>query len=137
MNGRKIADALLRPAIIETKISTFKMRRVGQFLAKWTTDHTKCGPKTAQPIYTYEVNIECDPVLDSNGFIIDNLTIHEYFVKTYGTIPRPAVSCERMAAHGVKSIKRECDRVGTKVRKIAVTVSGMPGAELTAEWSRL
>lgn len=120
----------------DPEISCFKMRRQGQFLAHWSSTATKCGPSTAQPIYTYECNITCEPSLDENGFIIDNLKVHEYFVKTYGTTALPAVSCERMAAHAVKSIKRACVKEGMSVLFVSVMVSGMAGAELTAEWSK-
>lgn len=115
-------------------ITCFKMRREGQFLAKWSREETKCGPAEAQPIYQYACDIVAAPELNDSGFIIDNLEVHRYFLNTYGTRPLPAISCERMAAHGVKSIKRMCETEGVTLISISVSVSGMTGAWLTAEW---
>lgn len=120
---------------IDPEISNFKMERDGQFLAKWTNEATKCGPASAQPIYQYKCVLVCAPSLDENGFIIDNLQIHDYFVKTYGKA-LPAVSCERMAAHAVKTIKRMCQKDGLAIEQVSVSISGMPGAWLTAEWRK-
>jgi hypothetical protein len=119
---------------IDTELSSFRMKREGQFLANWSTLATKCGPATAQPIYQYTCDIVTGPSLDEQGFIIDNLAVHQYFVDTYGKAPLPAVSCERMAAHAVKSIKAACKKIGLPLHSVAVAVSGMSGAWLTAEW---
>ena len=117
-----------------TEITSLKIVREGQFLAKWTSTATKCGPETAQPIYEYTCTVECLPSLDPNGFVLDNQDIHAYFVKTYGTKPLPAVSCERMAIHAVKTLVRKCISISLAVTRISVSVSGTKGAWLTAEF---
>lgn len=119
---------------LDTEITCFKMLREGEFLANWTTMATKCGPLTAQPIYKYVCDITTAPQLDENGFILDNLEIHNYFVKTYSK-QLPAVSCERMAAHAVKTIRLMATRIQLPLISVSVSISGMPGAWLTATYN--
>lgn len=119
------------------------LKRKGTFHAHWNSTHRMCGVPTRSYSgrellsyqYSYECLIEAGTKLDSNGFIIDQLKVDEYFNTKYEKVG-PAKSCEIIAQHAVKDIADMLkDNDGMKeVYRIAVTVAFNELASMTCEW---
>lgn len=118
------------------------LKRKGTFHAHWNSTHRMCGVPTKSYSgrellsyqYSYECLIEAGTKLDSNGFIIDQLKVDEYFNTKYEKVG-PAKSCEIIAQHAVKDIADMLKDNGMKeVYRIAVTVAFNELASMTCEW---
>lgn len=130
------------------------LNRKGEFPCHWLSTDNMCGTiNTTEPIYSYDCRIETADILDSHGFIMDQLMVDDYFQKRYTHTPEErrgirsrqrhhAVSCEQIAINGVNEIKRMLEDHMLKetgisvIYKIAVTISfGPKHASITAEWT--
>lgn len=69
----------------------FLVKREGQFTVK-TFGENHCGLKPLLAV-KYNVEITCGPTLDERGFLIEQLSIDEFFQKNTET----DLSCERFA----------------------------------------
>lgn len=72
----------------------FKQNAKGKFAVHVSGD-THCGPDHSSPkIFDYEVEIEYthDKRLDNQGFLLDNLTFHDYFMG----LGHVDISCEKL-----------------------------------------
>jgi len=91
---------------------------------------------TQRPTYTFTCELETEDRLDSQGFILDNQKVVEYFNSTYQTyVPIEPLSCERIAKRAVDklvSMLRENNQVPLYV---AVTIGGSAEAMLTCKWA--
>ena len=136
------------------------MRRSGTFLCRWNSTDGKCGTRDhLTPVYHYECVIEALPVLDQNGFLMDQLDIDKYFqnryygdqVPTYslhnptGTPSHPPRSCEQIALNAINDITyllrghlnktHGAMDVGSIVKSVRVSVGVDQQAVMTAEWT--
>lgn len=93
----------------------------------------KCGlPDTST--FNYSVKIEgTDARLSAEGFLVENSRIQQYFDKTYKKV-QPVKSCERIACDAARALGEMIRREGRDVVSVTVTISGTPGANLTAIW---
>jgi hypothetical protein len=119
------------------------MDRKGKFQCNWLTTHRKCGAGAdTKPIYEYRCIVETADILDSNGFIYDQLEIDTYFKNRYKR-KQKALSCEYLAINAVMNVKRliqsHLEKSGagkSAIHRIAVTISLEDGpAQMTAEWT--
>jgi hypothetical protein len=122
------------------------MTREGGFVCHWITPHGKCGTsKDIRSTYFYKCVIEAKPVLDSNGFLFDQLEIDKYFQRRYrddppGSVPR---SCENIAMNAVADITnllavRMMEEHGAPLDKIIerleVSIGADSQAMMTCVW---
>lgn len=111
-----------------------RMERVGHFEVKnHGATPTQCG-KLGTLKFRYRVMIYSNSrALDVHGFIVDQLAVHNYFVREWGTrsAKAPLMSCERMAMYAAAGIGQF-----TGVHRVDVTIWGSKAAGLTAIWRR-
>jgi hypothetical protein len=120
-----------------------KMVRKGTFQCYWKSTENMCGLSGSQaPSYNYVCEIECGPVLDKHGFLVDQLDVDKYFQEKYRKgFPQPARSCERTAMECLNDVKYMVETHMMKswgysdIRRIAVTIFVNEVAAMTAEWS--
>lgn len=113
----------------------FKMKRTGTFQAYWTSTHNVCGTDPSlRPVYTFVCEIETPSQLDSQGFILDNMLIAQYFTQKYATKAIEPLSCEMIAMRAVNDITNMIAERNIAPYRVAVTIGGSALAELTYEW---
>lgn len=110
------------------------LKRKGQFAVTWThTNETQCGSLGTQ-VLSYAVTIVGNArCLDSNGFLIDNNVVDEYFKEKYRSIGK-FESCERIAMVACDDLRARLK--GKPIESIEVTIAGSSLAQLTARWDR-
>jgi hypothetical protein len=88
--------------------------------------------------YKYAVKIEAtDESLSSEGFVIENSRVHNYFHTRYCSgRPWKAMSCENMAIKAAMEIGRTLVKENISVHTVQVTITGSNNARLTAVWKR-
>lgn len=109
-------------------MSVFTLHRHGGFLLQ-QKGKNHCGikkPHCAIDVL-YEVWIVCDKrSIDSRGFIVDQINIHNYFKQ----IGSSSLSCERLAVHAVfdiyHMIQQENQEGCEFLKKIAVKIAPGP-----------
>ena len=98
---------------------------------------TQCGAKGTQ-ILSYRVRIGgMEKHLTSQGFIIDNNAIHDYFMAKYRAV-QDFESCERIASAACRDFKAMFGQAPlelVKVRFVEVMVGGSPVAAITSRWN--
>lgn len=124
-----------------------KMIRRGRFECHWRTTENMCGITSSNtPSYNYVCEIECGPVLDQHGFMIDQLDVDKYFqtkwsARAGGYTGHIALSCEKMALACVDDVKYLVEAHMMKaagfseIHRLSVTISFNETAAMTAEWS--
>jgi hypothetical protein len=112
-----------------------QMVRQGTFVVQKPGVDGQCGAKGTQ---TFEYKVVLDSSskhLNSKGFIIDNLLIHQYFVNKYNYKSQAKfVSCEMMATIAVRDLRKMFEKANIKVYGIQCSISGMKGATMWARW---
>lgn len=132
------------------------MKRNGNFKCNWRSADGKCGADTdLSPMYYYDCHIEAAAdILDSHGFIVDQLEIDRYFQQRYDGTPKnfrqPDVcpdfnhhpqSCERIALNAVVELKQMIEKHLIKetgvarLHKVSVSIGFNNLAVMTAEWT--
>jgi hypothetical protein len=123
-----------------------KMVRRGSFAENGVTTENMCGvTQSSNPTYNYVCEIECGTILDSHGFMIDQLDVDRYFqVKFAASLKNPqgvtGISCERMAIVCLEDVKYMVESHmmkstgGSEIHRIAVTIYFNDTAAMTAEW---
>lgn len=100
------------------------MRRTGTFVYQPTGEY-HCGTEHAPNIQArYEVEVECLPHLDERGFLVDQMTIREFF-RGIGVV---TMSCEQLVqwcAQALVDHVRE-ERPGCPVMRCRVRISPEP-----------
>lgn len=95
----------------------------------------KCGLPDAQE-FSYTVRIYgTDKSLSPEGFIIENSRVQLYFDRTYAHVKQYR-SCELIASKAAEALGRKLVSEGISIDKVSATISGTPGAQLTAVWER-
>lgn len=109
---------------------TLSLEREGEFSVRWTeSNDTQCGPTKLTDIMIYKAKITMNgAMLDDNGFIVDNMFIHYYFLEKYKEV-RIFESCERIAIAACKDLK---EKIGERLMAVEVMIAGTPQARLTA-----
>lgn len=108
------------------------LQRVGSFSAHAPVNRHQCGRQGLQN-FSYSVAIKGGAdTLDSQGFLIDNRAVQQYFDKTYSLnhTLKEVPSCEQIAL-------KACEDFRTLVPKskgVRVTISGSPQAKISAVW---
>lgn len=114
------------------------LEREGEFRPKGMVEtSTRCG-QIGSPVYKYYVKIDAtDKSLTTEGFIIENSRVHNYFITRYCSGRRfTARSCELMAAKAAMDIGRTLVKEGISVTRVLCTIFGSNNARLTAEWKK-
>lgn len=92
------------------------IHREGSFRMEEPATATKCGPPDIIE-FRYECCIHTSEAhLDENGWIVDGMTIHNYF--TLHLAKQEFVSCERLTLQAVNDLRRlapGCSRVEVKL----------------------
>lgn len=117
---------------------SLSIERKGQFSVRWSgSNRTQCGPEGNRTLY-YAVQILGDEEhLTTEGFIIDNRAIHDYFVREYANV-RDFLSCEAIACKACRDLKAMFGQGklrNVKIHGIRVSVGGSPDAKITAAWT--
>lgn len=105
--------------------SRFILNREGTFHIETVPGTDHCGTLPSFDV-KYHVKAECSALLDSRGFLVDQILIDRYFQ----TIRRVAVSCEKLAQgclSGVKSVLLR-DNPTLIIHGLEVTLSPAPYA---------
>ncbi len=92
----------------------------------------QCG-RAGTHEFTYTVVIECDPVVDERGFIIDSLTVKGYFEAAFGHIEGPMPSCELMCIRAARDL---ASITGPTCRRVEVEIGTDALAGLSTVWER-
>lgn len=95
----------------------------------------QCGQEGTQH-YNYKVSISGDSEhLDSQGFLIDNMVIKQYFEQTYEIKQSQCKSCEDMACRAIEWIQKFCKENGVEgITRIYVELWGSEKSFIQAEW---
>jgi hypothetical protein len=115
-----------------------RLERSGKFNAATSMipNRKKCGSMSST-VYSYTVRVEAtDRRLTSDGFVLNNELIHEYFVGKFGVKASKwdAISCELMAMTAATELaKLICDQ-GVDCHQVDVSITGSNGARITATW---
>lgn len=117
------------------------IERTGKFKVRFSGDNsTQCGIRGKTETLHYIVRIDGDPRhLTREGFIIDNMEIHRYFVEKYAAIG-DFKSCEHIAMTACDDLRAMFGRGNlrnVRVKSIRVSVSGNKwAAGITAGWEK-
>src|SRR5271167_1369088 len=102
------------------------LEREGEFDPVNMREHSnRCG-QVGLMKYKYVVKVEAtDEKLSSEGFVIENSRLHNYFLTRYCSgKPFIAVSCERMAIKAAMEIGRTLVKENISVTTVQVTITG-------------
>jgi len=113
------------------------LSKTGKFEANFdeALPELKCGAP-GQWTFDYSVKVDADDShLSPEGFVIENGRIQTYFDNAYAK-RQPVRSCELIACHAARAIGKRLVAEKISVKAVSVTISGTPGANLTAQWHR-
>jgi len=111
------------------------LEREGTFSVHHTrTNKNQCGNR-GMTVLHYRVKVEGRPEdLNSNGYLLDNNTIPNYFARKYRNIPN-FLSCEQIARTAVGDLCAQVNREGGHCRRLCVSIQAIPGSWITADSS--
>lgn len=114
-------------------IESLRLRRTGSFHVSHCSGSrdNQCG-SFGTSTFEYRVTIETDPVVDAQGFIIDSITVRDYFTSTFGVVEE-LPSCELMCMQACRALAA---LVGNTCRRIEVEIGVDALAGLSAVWVR-
>lgn len=113
------------------------LEKSGSFQSNFQTGSIegKCGLPMSNS-YEYFVRVNgTDKRLSPEGFIIENSRIQSYFDNTYALVTEFR-SCELIASKAAKAIGEKLVSEKISVESVEVTISGTPGAKLSAAWQK-
>lgn len=113
---------------------TYMLERSGEFAV--ADSALQCGNGTQ--ILTYKVVIHGGPRdLNENGWLLDNRAIPQYFTDKYSRSgEKEQRSCEQIARDACIDFAALVAEAGGKARHVTVSVSGIAGSMITADWWR-
>jgi hypothetical protein len=115
---------------IVPSFKTLTLRREGEFNI-FTTGDSHCGTFTNQNLQVrYALVCECENVLDSRGFLFEQVSVDQMFKK----LKRTTMSCEKLTISCCKKIVGliRKNNPSCRVRSIKLTLSPFPfGASMT------
>lgn len=108
------------------------LTRRGKFIVEETEDDSyQCGVRGSREFH-YTVRISCPPLLDSRGFLVDQLEIHQAITERYRRLPT-FVSCELLAMDCAEMLLK----MAPTATKIIVELGTGELAGITCELSNL
>ena len=114
-----------------TKSKTLTMDRRGEFNIH-TLGNSHCGLLDNLDI-KYRMICECSPVLDSRGFLFDQINIDNFFK----SIKRSKLSCERLTVQCVQRLVKaiRLENPKCEIHSVKLTLSPAPFlASMTYRW---
>lgn len=114
------------------------INRLGTFDVTDISDvANQCGRIGARQ-YKYKVAVtETSKYLDNDGFLMNNVVLHDYFSETYESKRMKCDSCEIMALTAIAYIKQYCKTHKVKgIKRIYVEIWGSDQSFIATEWKK-
>lgn len=113
----------------------FTLSRHGSFAVESPRRDSQCG-NIGTDVLTYRVTVRgVEADLNASGWLLDNNDVPRYFQSRWHSVD-VFPSCERLARTACLDLADLIRSNGGNAAYIAVSVSGIPGSEITCEWTR-
>lgn len=112
------------------------INRMGEFYVTDVSEYSsQCGAVGVRK-YRYKVSLTgTNEKLDSNGFLLDNMVLKEYFEEKYQNKQMKCESCENMTLQAIDFIRKHCEELGIDtIKRVYVQLWGSEQSFIEAEW---